>query len=335
MCIRDRCYTALDTNQRGGEIFEAMGFVSACVVNFLLHFHQTTLGSISGANAYVENAGLGFGCLLVLTMGLLTIANAAAPHPRIIFHRAPTMKYLLRALYLGNFALAAGLIWKRSELEDLSGFKHLSEDISLWMVVGHLTLGSLFAAAAQLSPCGQRKVLQYSMALPLSVALGCLFLEHDFMKELIVAKQKRVCFHVFNGFLVGLMLFACYYTKRYKMTDQGDTTESSSRANACRFLYVQALYFGGTMLYYGPPEVAGANASPTDWQLHAIIDLMIGMVYIAAAQLDACSQKKLLQYGMTGTLASIALTVKLYDLSPSTLAMQVLSLVVAVHACYM
>lgn len=326
-------YASLDTKQRGGEVFPAMGMVSGLAVLVSVQFYQAQLGSLAGHSLPFEpDCCLTMAHLLVLCCGLLSIANAAAPHPKLVFERARIMQYLLRALYLSCFGAAGALVWRKQEFESASGLKPLGEGLTLWLVVGNFTLGSLWAAAAQLSPVAQRKVLQYSMSVPLYTMLAALFFECDLVSDLIESKPKLIVFHVANGFLVVTMLFACYYTKKYKFSED-PTPDNAARANTCRMLYVQALYFGGQMLYAGPPAIAAAS-SVTEWKMHGLVDLMIGFVYIAAAQCDSGAQKKLLQYGMAGTMASIAVSIKLYQFAPSVLSLQAINLITAIYACY-
>jgi hypothetical protein len=331
-------YCAKDEHQSArNEIYEATGFVSGMALLVLVWYFQWLLGSMAtSANSlfYQCTACVGTVNIALLILGLLCIANAARPHAKSYMRRRDAQKLLLRVLWVCCYTLAIGFFKKTDALVNLLGLNPVNEQLATWLAIGYLTIGCLYSAAAQLSEAVQQRVLQFSMILPFCVLVGGQFFNVDVVQGLFKSPMHVVGFQYLCGVLLMLLVFSCYYTRPTRASKLPEPQPSDDTCTlVLRFLYIQSLYFALQFYLSGPPEWVEGPNSPL-WVTHAVLDLSIGLVFMAGDSVEFPAQKKLIKYGMVGTFASLAASYKMYNFEPAVLAIPVVNIAASLHACY-
>jgi len=331
-------YSAKDDDQKSrSEIHEAMGFVGGLAVVVMVWYFQWLLGPmavVANKLDYTSCVAVGVIHFAMLILGLLCIANAARPHAKSYMRRHDAQTLLLRVLYISCFALAIGFYKKTDALVCILGLNPVNTQLATWLAVGYMSIGSLYAAAAQLTEASQRVVLQFSMIMPFCVFIGGHFLDVNVVQGLFKSPMHVVGFQYLCGVLLMLLVICCHYTRPTRASKLPDAEAPDDiRTLVLRFLYMQSLYFAGQFYWAGPPAWVQDSASDF-WVAHAVLDLSIGLVYMAGSSLESKAQKKLLQYGMVGTLLSLAASHQLYGLQASVLAIPALNIAAAWYACY-
>lgn len=331
-------YSAKDDNQKSrAEIHEAMGFVSGLSLVVMVWYFQWLLGSLAVvANKldYTSCVAVGAVNFAMLILGLLCIANAARPHAKSYMRRHDAQTLLLRVLYISCFALTIGFYKKTDALVGILGLNAVHQQLATWLAVGYLSIGSLYAATAQLSEASQLHVLRFSMVMPFSVFIGGHFFDVNVVQGLFKSPMHVVGFQYLCGVLLMLLVICCHYTRPTRASKLPDAESPDGVCTlVLQFLYMQSLYFAGQFYWAGPPDWVQEPAS-SFWVAHAVLDLSIGLVYMAGSSLESKAQKKLLQYGMVGTFISFAASHQLYGLQASVLAIPALNMAAACYACY-
>jgi len=329
------CAKDIDSSSRG-EIYAATGYVAGLALVVIMWYFQHLLGSMAvsaSALNFQSNLAAGVISIVMLVLGLAAIANAATPHTKSYMRRHDAQSMLLRVIFCSCFALAFGFYKYTPCVIECFGLNPVNPQLTLWLVVGYASVGLLYAATSQLSEAVQRDVLQYSMFVPACVLVGGQFFGVDVVQGLFNSSVGVVAFQYLSGVVLVALVICTMYTRPTRMSKLPQPEPTCATCTlVLRLMYVQSIYFAAQFYFSGPPEWVLEPQSRW-WCMHAVLDLSIGLIYMAVAQAEAKAQKLVLMFGLFATVASIAASNQLYGLTAHTLTIPAVNLAAALFAC--
>merc|ERR1712070_645880 len=190
-----------------------------------------------------------------------------------------------------------------------------AKHMMLWLGIAHAALSFQTMAAAQCEYATQKKVLQYTMA-GLFAGIYVVY-KTRIATELFEtsAWQKHAMVIVLR---LGVALWACYIAAPGKAKVAG--VSDPVMRNAIRFFYVQTTAYDVAAMFFQDKLMESFNMiDKAKFTTPELEFLCIAWGFplatqacqlMAAAQCDAASQKKMLQYGMIGLAVTLWGTTK-------------------------
>ncbi|CAD7924320.1 unnamed protein product [Amoebophrya sp. A120] len=208
-----------------------------------------------------------------------------------------TYKLVFRLKYSFYFGLAAclllkqfGLIaWSPSSLPVLANLNCTDPLFVATSIVMYVVAGSVLVGAAQLEPYAQKKMMQYTMMTPVA-KLG-----------LMIAQYKTWNIVMVLPLLDLLLNNVMCYTKLGEPVEPLDFKVGPKTKKLCRLSYVLLTLYTIAVVFVKParPEIYGASATASCMAYAQTPLVTVVSALIVAAQCDAATARKTLQYVMT------------------------------------